>query len=705
VKLPARVAFAATLLLSVVVPTVCHASVRRDAPGAEVSVNVPYLPQTEALCGGAAAAMVFRYWGEAHASVQQFEPLVDRAAGGISDAALVAAIDSRGWTTATLTGSIEMLRSELAAHRPPIILIADRPQRYHYVVVVGLDARDVLVHDPTWGPARRIPVGTVLQTWKATRFWMLRVTPGLSGPAVQTVPSAAAAVADASSFVRGGGSSDPPSVLTACDVALDEALDDIGLQGLASADAALREVASRCPADARPWSELAGVRFAQQRWSESAALAREALARDGTSAYAADVLASSLFMMDDVEGALRAWNITGGPRLDSVQISGLTRTRYALVAEALALEPEATLSADQYRLARRRVASMPDLSSTRLSLRPGDAGFAVVDVAVVERPSLPRNAVQWSAAAARAGIDREVALRLPGRTGQGETWTASWRWWENRPAASLQFAAPRLATPRGVWRVGLSWDAQTYGSKVGSKDPTPRGDADAREERTRGEIGLASWMRPDLQVTLVAGLDGWRRLNGLNEKTISVGAEIERRLFADHVTARVAGQRWAGFGSPGFATASGRVSFASSVDPAPIALLAQAGAEIASASSPLALWSGAGEGRARGALLRAHPLLDHGRIDGPVFGQRLAHATVETQHWLRRPGLVRLGAAAFVDLAAASHRSPDSIGYPLQVDAGAGLRIRIPGISSSLRIDYARGLRDGAHAWTIGWQM
>jgi len=39
------------------------------------------------------------------------------------------------------------------------------------------------------------------------------------------------------------------------------------------------------------------------------------------------------------------------------------------------------------------------------------------------------------------------------------------------------------------------------------------------------------------------------------------------------------------------------------------------------------------------------------------------------------------------------------------VDAGAGLRIRIPGISSSLRIDYARGLRDGAHAWTIGWQM
>ena len=67
--------------------------------------------------------------------------------------------------------------------------------------------------------------------------------------------------------------------------------------------------------------------------------------------------------------------------------------------------------------------------------------------------------------------------------------------------------------------------------------------------------------------------------------------------------------------------------------------------------------------------------------------------------------LVRIGAAAFVDAAAASHRSPDSIGYPLQVDAGAGLRVRLPGIPSALRIDYARGLRDGAYAWTIGWQM
>ena len=673
----------AAVLLSFVAPAVCRASAPPDPPAPEVSVNVPYLTQTEALCGGAAAAMLFRYWGDTHATAQQFASLVDREAGGISNTALVAAIRDRGWTTATSTGSFEMLRSELAASRPPIILIADRPQRYHYVVVIGLSEREVLVHDPTWGPARRIDVARLKRAWEATGFWTLRVTPGVRDPeTTKAAPSAP-------------GPETTARVRTGCDVALDEALDDISRQGLGRADAALRAVAAMCPVDSRPLGELAGVRFAEKQWNEAAVLAREALGRDANSAYAADVLASSLFMMDDVDGAIRAWNANGTPRLDSVHISGLTRTRYSLVAEALDLKPDTILSADQYRLASRRAASMPDLSSIRLSLRPEDDGFAVVDVAVVERPTLPANAIQWSAVAARAAIDREVVLRLPGRTGQGETWTASGRWWENRPAASVQFAAPRLSTPRGVWRVGLSWDAQTYGSA----------ETNVREEHTRGELGLASWIRPNLQMTLVAGLDDWGRTGGLNAKTVSVGGEIERRLFDDHVTARASAQRWVGLRSDGFVTASSSVSVTSSPDPAAFVLLGRIGAEVATAGSPLALWSGAGEGRARGPLLRAHPLLEDGRIEGPVFGRRVAHTSVETQHWFRRPALLRVAAAAFVDAAAASHRSPASSGDPFQVDAGAGVRLRMPGIPSALRIDYARGLRDGAYAWTIGWQM
>src|ERR687888_850213 len=88
-------------------------------------LNVPYLPQTDALCGGAAVAMVYRYWGDLHAEVKQFAPLVDRRAGGIADAALVEAVRRRGWTADQFEGSVSQLRANLAAGRPVIVLLTD----------------------------------------------------------------------------------------------------------------------------------------------------------------------------------------------------------------------------------------------------------------------------------------------------------------------------------------------------------------------------------------------------------------------------------------------------------------------------------------------------------------------------------------------------------------------------------------------------
>ncbi len=38
--------------------------------------DVPFVPQTDALCGGAAPAMALRYWGDAHADPGPFGSLV-----------------------------------------------------------------------------------------------------------------------------------------------------------------------------------------------------------------------------------------------------------------------------------------------------------------------------------------------------------------------------------------------------------------------------------------------------------------------------------------------------------------------------------------------------------------------------------------------------------------------------------------------------
>src|SRR5262245_51422090 len=98
------------LLLALFLATVTGAAAQTSSgePSAAAPVlAVPFLAQTELLCGGAAAVMVFRYWGDAHADAQQFAPLVDRKAGGIADDALARAIDARGWRTQRLDGSLQ----------------------------------------------------------------------------------------------------------------------------------------------------------------------------------------------------------------------------------------------------------------------------------------------------------------------------------------------------------------------------------------------------------------------------------------------------------------------------------------------------------------------------------------------------------------------------------------------------------------------
>src|SRR5262249_17279410 len=141
---------------------------------------------------------------------------------------------------------------------------------------------------------------------------------------------------------------------TVCDQLLNQALDKIDASGPGVADEALEAVRRQCPTASAPLSELAGGRFSQKRWDEAAGLAGQALDRDAENGYAWDVLGSSRFVQDDTRGALSAWNHLGKPRLDSIQIAGLTRTRYAFVAAVAGLTPNAVLTPEQLSLADRR---------------------------------------------------------------------------------------------------------------------------------------------------------------------------------------------------------------------------------------------------------------------------------------------------------------------------------------------------------------
>jgi hypothetical protein len=656
-------------------------------------LEVPYLAQTRALCGGAAAAMVFRYWGDRHADVQQFAGLVDSRGLGIASDVLVEAIRQRQWTARPFLASIDSVRERLAQKQPLILLLEDRPGRYHYVIAVGADGESIFVHDPTWGPARRYSHDELTRVWKPTNFWALLVLPDETrGAQARSDPSMPSDSAMRTSTLR-----------TDCERLLDTALDEIDSRGLDAADEILAAVREECPAAAAPVAELAAVRFAQKRWKEAEALAELAVDKDPANDYGWDVLGSTRFILNDPHGALRAWNQIGKPRLDSVQINGLSRTRYALVADALALTPNTMLTEAAFLRADRRLQLLPSRSAARMGYRPDEDGFATLDVVVVERDRRPRGLLEWISAGSRAAVQREVRATIPGWSGQGEVWNAAWRWWENRPRVALTFAAPRVAFLRGVSRVEASWEMQTY---QGSADAGMR-----RERRLHGAFVTTDWITANLRYEVAAGIDAWdpRSLatraaaqQAGTRRTVSIGGLLEHRFLDDRLAIAGGGHAWTAVsGGSGFRSGSLRAAFQSSASTRGFVQLVDAGFMTASEHAPLALWSGAGEGHGRAPLLRAHSLLSGGVVSGPVFGRDVAHLNVESQRWLERPALVRVGFAAFVDIAKAA-RSFTSHSQA-HVDIGGGVRVRAAGDAGVFRCDYAHGIRDGRNAVTVGW--
>jgi hypothetical protein len=635
--------------------------------------------------------MVMRFLGDRHADVQQFAPLVDRRAGGIAQNVLVDALRSKGWAVTTEHGSMELLTARLRQGSPQILLIEDRPSRYHYVVAVGVDDDVVLVHDPTWGPGRRIARFELIERWRATDYWIASLAT-VSGPSAPPVSAAA----EAAPVTRASRPYDER-----CSALLDRALDSAA-QDLTATENGLESMRAQCPEDPRALRELAGVRFARKQWHDAAALAQQASRMDPGDRYTWDLLGSSRFMANDPAGALEAWNRIGQPIVDRVQIDGLTRTRYSYLAEVLGVTPNTLLTRRTLRLARRRLEQLPDRASSRLSMTPDADGYAVVNAVVVERPRAPQGVVEWSAAAVQTAIDREIAVVVPGTTGQGEVWRASWRWWEHRPRVQFGFAAPLRGAIRGVWAVDFTRESQTYAAASIVAVPPESSTLALKETRTRGIMTLSNWLMPDLRFTAGAGLESW---DDAGRSATFVGA-LEQRGFDDRLSIQGVVEGGRGFGdAPSYASATASIDATTSTDARGFVALGAARYAVISNGAPLALWTGAGEGRARPGLLRAHGLLHDGVIDGAIFGRRVLTMNVEARRWIARARLVPVAAAAFVDAASASARLPGTRGRASAIDAGAGIRLRLPGREGTLRLDYARGLRDGVNAWTIGWSM
>jgi hypothetical protein len=156
-------------------------------------------------------------------------------------------------------------------------------------------------------------------------------------------------------------------------------------------------------------------------------------------------------------------------------------------------------------------------------------------------------------------------------------------------------------------------------------------------------------------------------------------------------------------GDDGFGLVSASVRFRSRDENRGRVFIVGGGGAAATGSTPADLWFAGDTGTVRPALLRAHPVVDDGRLESDRLGRRIAHVSGEARQWWTVKSILQLGVAAFADAAHVDRRAePDGRDAK---DVGGGLRIGLPGLDGVFRLDVGKGLRDGNTAFSFIYEL
>jgi hypothetical protein len=428
--------------------------------------------------------------------------------------------------------------------------------------------------------------------------------------------------------------------------------------------------------------ELAGVRVLQRRWADVESLATAATAADPTNEYGWRLLGTSRFVQNNRDGALEAWNRVSEPRLDLLSVAGLDRTRQRVVENLIGANPGIVVTPNIVRRSERRLRELPAAVSTSVELRPTPGGLAELRATVNERPVFPTDIWSYAALGAIAASRREVRSGTGSLTGGGERLQAEWRFWPGRQRVGVALDAP--APWGGTWSIGGFRERERF---------TEGGPAD--ETRVGGFVEWSSWATAIAKLSIGTGLEDWDHIGTLGRSR----ASVQLLTGGSRVSVRGSGEIWAGPSS--FALASVDIVAVSSAARAGRVYEVRTGAASGSADLPPLLWFGGDTGQTRETLLRAHPLVDDGRLRIAQMGRRFWNASVEAQQWWSA-GIVRAAAAAFVDAARVEERL--DAGARGDVDAGVGVRVALPGAPGTLRADVATGLRHGGTRWSFVYE-
>ena len=638
-----------------------------DSSRAAPLLDVPYLAQSVLLCGGAALAMVERWWGRRGVFAQDFAGLVRPDQGGILTTELDSAARARGWDTRVHHGTPELIRQHLDAGEPVLALIQVSPRRYHYVVVIGWREGKVFFHDPARAPFITMDQARFLASWTGAERWAMVVRP---------MPALAPKVA-------AGITGHAPIDSLPCRPWLDRAVDAAQESRLTEAVRLLEEAGRSCPGEPLVVREMAGIRFKQGMHPAAIRLAEEYLGKAPEDQAGWQLLAASRYLAGDRDGALAAWNELSRPTVDLLRVDGSRTVRYREIAAAASLAPGTVLTPSRLALSHRRVTSVPALRRAVVDYQPVPGGLVEVRVAIVERPVVARAWRLLAAGAIGAMAQREVNLEVASPSGAGELWTGSWRWASIRPRALIRVDLPGHLLFPGVIGVEGSWERfVTKGLE---------------ETRRSGFVGFDGWLTAGLRPS--GGLRVERWSGQRDYLAVSVGAELRAR--GDRLALSATTERALAISAPrSFTRGSARATWASGTGLRRAAWSTRVGIDWTSRNAPRGTWPLAGGGVSWAVPLRAHPL----EGESLVAARGILHAGLAGDHPIARVGPLAVAAGAFLDAARVVASTADRSSNPWFLDGGVGLRIGIAeGQLGVIRLDLARGLTAGrSSALTIG---
>jgi hypothetical protein len=629
---------------------------KRAAQDLPLSSLVPFLAQPPLLCGGAAAAMVERFWGKRGVYAQEYQDLVNPDDGGIRYAALAEELRGRGWMVRVLRGVPEAASPLVDGGAPVIALLEFDPGRFHYVVLVGWSPDEVRFHDPAVGPNLSMEREEFLRRWSTSGYRGIVVL-----PTAGTIPS--------HPLVAGTIPSHPLGT---------------GVQG---------ETGN---GDSLGLLQASRQAFDEGRYGSASALAETAAERDPRDQRAWRLLAASLYMQGRPLGALSSWNRARMPRVDLIQVHGASTVSHRSILGRIGLAHQEVLTPEGLQLAARRTALIPTVARARADYRPNADGSVEVHVHLFEE--IPT----WNAWTGVAGMllqglsGRRVRLHAPGLFGEGELIAVEGTLREARPGVGIQFSTPSTPLP-GIATAGGAWGREVYAAGEPASSPSQRGQDS--EEWTRVSLSLEEWVRPDTRAKATLLLERWQDRG----RFLGLGASTFTFLSGSLAGLRMEGAGWVGAArQEGFAFGNTEVRWRGSEVPhGRIRVEVRSGVALASRHAPRALWPGAGTGAVRPYLLRAHPLTQGGAVREGDLGRGLWYGGGEVAGPNWRTGPIRLEPVGFVDLGRLWKTEGEE---RLRVDLGASARLRLMGTEGWLELSVARSLNDDASAVSLSWR-